>query len=213
MDLDAYRPGVLLDLDGTLVDSVYLHVVAWSDAFAARGYDVPMWRIHAGIGMGGSRLVPWVLGRHVDDADDISDDHRRRFLDRADQLRATRGATELLDDLERREVAFQIATSAEAEVREALLAGLGRTDLPSADADDVNSSKPAPDLLLSTCADLGVEPADATLVGDSPWDAEAARRVGVRTIAVRCGGFGDDRLRAGGADAVVDDPGSLVGRL
>lgn len=213
MDLDTYRPGVLLDLDGTLVDSVYQHVIAWSEAFAARGYEVPAWRIHAGIGMGGSRLVPWVLGRHVDDTDDISDDHRRRFLDQADQLRATHGATELIGDLERREVAFQIATSAEAEVREALLGALGRTDLSSADADDVGSSKPAPDLLLATCADLAVEPADATLVGDSPWDAEAARRVGIRTIAVRCGGFGDDRLRSAGADDVVDDPGALVGRL
>lgn len=213
MDTDAYQPGVLLDLDGTLVDSVFEHVVTWGEAFRTRGYDVPLWRIHAGIGMGGSRLVPWVLGRHVEDADELSDDHRLRFLDRAHELRPTRGAVELLDDLEHRKVPFQIATSAEADVREALLDALGRTDLPSADADDVGSSKPAPDLLLATCADLGIEPAHATLVGDSPWDAEAARRVGIRTIAVRCGGFGDGRLLAAGADAVVDDPGALVGRL
>lgn len=213
MDPDAYKPGVLLDLDGTLVDSVYQHVVAWSEALAGHGYEVPAWRIHAGIGMGGSRLVPWLLGRHVDDADELSDDHRRRFLDHAEQLRPTRGAPALVDDLERREIAFRIATSAESEVREVLLAALGRKDLPSADADDVGSSKPAPDLLLATCTDLGVEPEDATLVGDSPWDAEAARRVGIRTIAVRCGGFGDDRLLFAGAEDVVDDPGALVGRL
>lgn len=213
MDFDAYKPAVLLDLDGTLVDSVYQHVVAWSEAFQAHGYEVPLWRIHAAIGMGGKRLVPWLLRGHVDDTEELSDDHRRRFLDRAEQLRATRGAAALVDDLERREVAFQIATSAEADVRDALLETLGRTDLASADADDVGSSKPAPDLLLATCADLGVEPEDATLVGDSAWDAEAARRVGIRTIAVRCGGFGDDHLLSAGADAVVDDPGALIGRL
>lgn len=213
MDSTHYAPAVLIDLDGTLVDSVFVHVVAWAEAFAARGYDVPQWRIHAGIGMGGKRLVPWLLGRHVDDADDIADDHRRRFLDRAEQLRATRGAGELLDDLERREVAYQVATSAEAEVREALLTTLGRKDLPTADADDVGSPKPAPDLLLAACAQLGAEPTQATLVGDSPWDAEAATKVGIRCLAVRCGGFGDDRLQHGGAFAVVDDPGALVGRL
>lgn len=213
MKPNEYAPTVLLDLDGTLIDSVFQHVVAWSDAFKARGYEVAQWRIHMGIGMGGSRLVPWLLGRHVPDAEDLSDDHRRRFLDRADQLSATAGARELLDDLERREVAYLVATSAEAEVRAALLAALGREDLRTADADDVGSSKPAPDLLLTACAELGADPAHATLVGDSPWDAEAARRVGLRTIAVRCGGFGDGRLLSAGADAVVDDPGSLVGRL
>ncbi|HVM00294.1 MAG TPA: HAD family hydrolase [Egibacteraceae bacterium] len=213
MDYDAYRPGVLLDLDGTLVDSVYQHVVAWSEAFQARGYEVALWRIHAAIGMGGKVLVPWLLGRHVDDAEELSDDHRRRFLDRAEELRPTRGAAALVDDLERRKVSFRIATSAESDVREALLDALGRSDLASADADDVGAAKPAPDLLLATCAELDVEPEDATLVGDSPWDAEAARRVGIRTLAVRCGGFGDDRLLSAGADAVVDDPQELLGRL
>lgn len=208
-----FVPVVLLDLDGSLVDSVYEHVIAWAEAFRVRGYEVPAWRIHAGIGMGGSRLVPWVLGRHVDDADEIADDHRRRFLDHADGLRPTRGALTLLDDLERRGVRYIIATSAEAEVRKALLEVLGRDDLPAVDADAVSSSKPAPDLLLATCAELGADPGEATLVGDSPWDAEAAHRIGIRTIGLRCGGFSDHQLLAAGAHAVADDPGSLVGRL
>lgn len=208
-----YEPGLLLDLDGTLVDSVYHHVIAWDEAFHEAGYDVPLWRVHAAIGMGGHQLVVWVLGEHVPETAEIADEHRRRFLERADELRATRGARELLDDLERRKVAFRIATSAESDVGEALVAALGRRGLPTVDASNVQSAKPAPDLLLAACRQLDVDPLQATLVGDSPWDAEAASKIGMRTIAVRTGGFGDDRLLAGGAVSVVDDPRELLGRL
>ncbi|MFA9444599.1 HAD family hydrolase [Egicoccus sp. AB-alg6-2] len=205
--------GVLLDLDGTLVDSVYQHVVAWHEAFAAAGYDVPQWRIHAGIGMGSDRIVPWLLGRHVDDADDLADDHKRRFLDRVDTLRRTDGALDLLDDLEQRGVPFIISTSAGTDERKALLAVLGREDLPFTDADGVESSKPAPDLLLASCTEAGIDPAQAIMIGDAPWDALAAGRAGIDAIAVRCGGFGDDDLRAAGAKRVVDAPRDLVGQL
>jgi HAD superfamily hydrolase (TIGR01509 family) len=208
-----YEPAVLLDLDGTLVDSVYHHVLAWAEAFGAAGHQVALWKIHAAIGMGGQRLVPWLLGRHVDEADDLRDEHQRRFLERNDSLRAARGALELVDDLERRGVRFQIATSAEAEIGEALLDTLGRRDLPTADASDVGSPKPAPDLLLASCRELGAEPTQTTLVGDSPWDAEAAVKIGMRCVGVRTGGFSDERMVTGGAATVVDAPGDLVGRL
>ena len=211
--MPTYRPAVLLDLDGTLVDSVFHHVVAWSEALRAGGHEVPLWRIHEGIGMGSDRLLPWLLGRHVDDAGELSSAHKQRFLDRADTLQATPGAAGLLDDLERREVPFIIATSAEPEIRDVLLKVLGRTDLPFSDAGDVDSPKPAPDLLLASAAEVGVDPEQATLIGDSPWDAEAADRIGMRCICVRTGGFGDDRLLDGGAAAVVDDPRALIGRL
>jgi HAD superfamily hydrolase (TIGR01509 family) len=211
--MDAYRPAVLLDLDGTLVDSVYAHVVAWDRALAEAGHEVPLWRIHGAIGMGSDRLLPWLLGRHTDDADELSAAHTKRFLDHAARLRPTPGALDLLDDLERREVPFRIATSAGADERRALLDALGRDDLPSADADEVEAPKPAPDLLLATCAQLHADPAHTTLVGDSPWDAEAADQVGMRTIAVRCGGFADQVLLGAGAVDVVDDPRALVGRL
>jgi HAD superfamily hydrolase (TIGR01509 family) len=204
---------VLLDLDGTLVDSVFHHVVAWSGALHAGGYDVPLWRIHEGIGMGSQRLVPWLLGGHVPEASELSDDHERRFLAYADDLRATPGARELLEDLQIRKVPFVIATSATTRVREALLAALGCGDLETTDADDVDSPKPAPDLLLQACASLDVRPADALLVGDSPWDADAAQRVGVRTLAVRCGGFSEAMLLRAGAYDVVEDPRALIGRL
>ncbi len=206
---------VLLDLDGTLVDSVYQHVVSWHAALQAAGeHGIPQWRIHAGIGMGSDRLLPWLLGRHADAAAAISDDHTRRFLALAeDDLRPTRGALALLDDLETREVPHLVATSAGADEREALLEALGRPALPTTDADDVASSKPAPDLLVAGCAQLDVDPRDVTVVGDAPWDIEAAQRIGARAIGVRTGGFSVAVLRAAGAVDVVDAPGDLVGRL
>ena len=204
---------VLLDLDGTLVDSVYLHVVAWHDALRAAGHLVPMARIHAGIGMGSDRLVPWLLGRQIDGADAISNDHTARFLERADDLVATPGARELLEDLEAREVPFVVATSAGSEERDALLAALGGEVVPLTDSDDVGSSKPAPDLLVSACYQLSIDPGLFTMVGDAPWDALAAERLHMHAVAVRCGGFGDALLREHGAARIVDAPRDLIGTL
>jgi HAD superfamily hydrolase (TIGR01509 family) len=204
---------ILLDLDGTLVDSVFHHVLAWGEALHAHGYDVPLWRIHDGIGMGSQRLVPWLLGGHVPEARALSDDHERRFLEHADDLRPTSGARELIEDLHIRKVPFIVATSATTRVREALLVALDCGDLEATDADNVDAPKPAPDLLLQACATLDVRPSNAMLVGDSPWDAHAAGRVGMRMLGVRCGGFSGEALRHAGAFDVVDDPRGLIGRL
>lgn len=210
---DLPTTAVLLDLDGTLVDSVYLHVVAWHDALRAAGHVIPMTRIHAGIGLGSDRLVPWLVGDHLDDASDIADDHKARFLTRAEDLTATPGARELLEDLETREVPFIVATSAGTEERDAMLAAIGREDLPIMDADDVPSSKPAPDLLIAACDELDTDPELITMVGDAPWDALAASRIGVHAVAVRCGGFSDETLAHAGADRIVDAPRDLIGTL
>ncbi len=207
------EPAVALDLDGTLVDSVYQHVIAWDQALTAAGYAVPLWRIHSGIGMGSERIVPWLLGRQVPDLEELKEAHEKRFEALADGLRATDGALDLLDDLEARGVDYTIATSASGPTREILLKALGRQDLPGTDADDVDSPKPAPDLLLAACAELERDPSVVTLVGDSPWDAEAASRVGMRFIGVRCGGFGTAQLTAAGAYDVVHSPRDLIGRL
>jgi HAD superfamily hydrolase (TIGR01509 family) len=206
-------PGVLIDLDGTLVDSVYQHVVAWHEAFRAAGYDVPQTRIHAGIGMGSDRLVPWLLGGHVDDAEEVTEDHKRRFLDRVEALRPTTGARELLEDLEQRGVGFVIATSAGSEERKALLEVLGREDLPVTDSDGVESSKPAPDLLQVSCEHAGFTPERSLMVGDAPWDALAAVAIGMEAVAVRCGGFSDTVLREAGARRISEDPQGLIGQL
>jgi HAD superfamily hydrolase (TIGR01509 family) len=206
-------PATLLDLDGTLVDSVPHHVVAWQAALAAAGYRVPTTHIHAGIGMGGDRLLPWLLGGHVDDADELRADHARRFLATADTLQATPGASALLADLRVREVPFVVATSAGGDTRQALLDVLGEPDLPMAGAGDDGASKPSPDLLLTACEMIDADPASAVLVGDAPWDSRAAARAGMRSIAVRCGGFSDATLRGAGAGQIVDAPRDLLGQL
>ena len=204
---------VLLDLDGTLIDSVFHHVIAWDASLRRHGYEVPQWRIHAGLGMGSKRLVPWLLGGHVEDAEAVIAAHGELFSRRVADLAPTPGACALLEDLDRRGVPHLIATSARADMRRRLLEKLGRSDLPALDAEAIEHSKPAPDLLLEGCRQLGVDPQRATMVGDAPWDAEAARRIGMRCLAVRCGGFGDGALLAAGATAVVDDPRALIGRL
>lgn len=206
---------VVLDLDGTLVDSVHHHVTAWHRALVAEGLDVPMVRIHAGIGMGGDRLVPWMLGGEVDDdvADRISSRHGELFRSVGDDLRPTPGARALLADLDARGIAYVVATSANADDRRVLLDALGRQDVEVVDSDDVATSKPAPDLLLSACAHLGVAPTDAVMVGDSPWDAHAAGRVSMPCVLVRSGGFGDAPLREGAPTRIVDAPRDLVAQL
>ena len=204
--------GVLLDLDGTLVDSLYLHVVAWHEALHEAGHQVPMVRIHHGIGMGSDRLLPYLIG-HTEDADQIAERHTEKFLDGADSLEATIGATALIEDLEAREIPFVVATSAGGPEREALLEALGRTDLPIVGSDDVTSSKPAPDMLLAARDELGSNPKHVVMVGDAPWDARAALRAGMEAVAVRCGGFCDETLAAAGADRIVDNPQDLVGTL
>jgi HAD superfamily hydrolase (TIGR01509 family) len=164
-------------------------------------------------GMGGDRLVPWLLGRQPDDVDVLKDAHSERFEARAETPRATDGALELIEDLRVRGIDYRIATSSGGSTREILLGALDRKDLPNVEADQVGSLKPAPDLLLAACDELNRPRSAVTLVGDSPWDAEAARRVGIRIIAVRCGDFGEGDLRAAGAVDVADSPADAHGRL
>jgi HAD superfamily hydrolase (TIGR01509 family) len=204
--------GVLLDLDGTLVDSVYQHVLAWYEAFHRYGLHVQAARIHAGIGLGSDRLVPWLVGE-VDDPQALSEAHLARFLELADELTPTPGARELLEDLERRDVPYVIATSSGTRTRQALLSALGREDLRVVDASDVTSSKPAPDLLASAAAELSLPPERLSMVGDAPWDARSARRLGMEAIGVRTGGFSEQVLREAGATWVVATPRELIGTL
>ncbi len=207
------RFGVVLDLDGTLVDSVYHHVLAWDRALTDHGHHVPLDRIHRGIGLGGSRLVTWLLGGAPDGLDAITDTHEELFLEQRHRLRPTVGATALLEDLERRDVPTVIATSAQTAIREALLDALGDPQLPATDADAVDDAKPAADLLVEACRQIEIEPEHVVLVGDSPWDVAAARRVGMQMIAVRTGGFGDSALTARGPATVVDTPVDLIATL
>jgi HAD superfamily hydrolase (TIGR01509 family) len=215
--MSEYRTGVVLDLDGTLVDSVHHHVLAWDQVLRGAGLEAPLWRVHRAIGMGGDRLLPWVLGRSAADLGDLIDElksrHEEAFLARADAVRPTPGGPDLIDDLTARGVPFVVATSASGAMVDVLLGVLGRKDFDLTHGDEVDTSKPGPDSVLAACEQLGVEPVAATMVGDSPWDAEAATRIGARAIGVRCGGFGATELTDAGAMLVVDDPRALLGRL
>lgn len=207
------RLGVVLDLDGTLVDSVYHHVLVWDQVLVEHGYEVPLENIHQGIGIGGSRLIAWLLGGAPPDLGQLTEEHDERFVELRDRLRPTVGALGLLADLERRGVPTAIATSAGSTVRAALLETLGDPQLPTTDSDAIDDSKPAADLLLAACEQIDIEPANAVLVGDSPWDVAAARRVGMQMIAVRTGGFGDAALTERGPTTIVDAPADLIATL
>jgi HAD superfamily hydrolase (TIGR01509 family) len=209
----AMRLGVVLDLDGTLVDSVYHHVLAWDRALSARGHAVPLRRIHAGIGMGSKRLISWLLSTAPDDVNALADEHTQLFLEQRKWLRPTPGALELLADLKRRDVPMVVATSASEEETAALIAALGNPDMTTTHADAVDDAKPAADLLLAASEQIGIEPRQAVLVGDSPWDVAAAARIAMQSISVRTGGFSDAALHARGPTAIVDDPAELIGTL
>lgn len=208
-------PPVVLDLDGTLVDSVPLHVVTWQAAFAEEGVDAPSVAIHDAIGMGATRLVRAVLGRVPDEELEkrLVTKHKDRFLDAADRLQPTPGAVELLEDLVSRKVPHVVATSAGTEERRALLATIGDPDVRVTDADQVESSKPAPEPIRVALEDVTGRPDDAVMIGDSPWDGHAARAAGIRFIGVRSGGFHEAALREAGAALVRPHPRDLVGLL
>lgn len=208
----------VVDVDGTLVDTVYHHTVAWSRAFAAHGCIVPLWRIHRAVGMGGDQLVPAVAGQEFEDAhgDDARAAWKREFDPMLPELRSFGGARELLMTLSDEGLTVVLASSGAPEHVEAYLdlfdgAGLSSHQLTR---DDVDRTKPEPDLI-----GVAVERAGGTaalVVGDSPWDVHASAAAGHPAYAVRTGGFGEDELREAGAVDVfasLDDLRTAVPRL
>jgi HAD superfamily hydrolase (TIGR01549 family) len=204
------RHGVLFDLDGTLVDSVYQHVRVWHDVLLERGWDIPQWKVHRGIGLPSDRLLSYLLGSRPDSAPDLIAAHDRRFLEISSTLKATDGAEVLLDELEELGVPFCAVTSAGTETRDALFKALSRT-LPVCAPN--KGEKPNAEPLLAAAAELGLEPDQLTMIGDAIWDGEAARRCGTHFIGLRCGGTCDSLLRQAGALWVEDAPRDLMGRL
>jgi phosphoglycolate phosphatase-like HAD superfamily hydrolase len=206
---------VVLDVDGTLVDSVYQHVRAWAGAFATVGVDVPQWRLHRCIGMGGDRLVTEVAGRAVEEAhgDRVRALHDSAFDEAIPGVRALPGARELMVELRRRGFNVVIASSGAPEQTARLLTLVDGDDIAHArtTSEDADESKPAPDLI-----DVAVERADgrhALVVGDAVWDVYAAKERGRPSIGLLCGGFAEDELRAAGAAFVYDDPQDLLDSL
>ena len=206
---------VVLDVDGTLVDSNYHHTIAWWQSFREQGRQVPAWRIHRAIGMGGDRLVAAVAGDEAEDeiGDDVRDGWERHYDARLDDIVPLPGAEALLADLDDRGFRVALASSGiprhTAHAQEVLGAD-GRVGTTTT-SEDAEESKPAPELL-----EVALDRIDAThavLVGDSVWDVRSATNAGLPVIAVRCGGFGRAELEDEGAAVVLEDIDELRARL
>ncbi|NUS91641.1 MAG: HAD family hydrolase [Nocardia sp.] len=207
---------VLFDIDGTLVDSNYLHVHAWVRAFRDIGAEVDSWRVHRSIGMDGALLVHTLLPDTDDDSRERAKDlHLRYYLDARDLLRPITGARQLLARIAAAGPTVVLATSAPEDELAVLRAVLDAADVVSAQtsSSDVETAKPRPDIVRVALDRAGTEAAAAVFVGDTVWDAEAARRAGVRFIGVRSGGIATAPLYDAGAVAVYDDPADLLSRF
>ena len=207
---------VVLDIDGTLVDSSYHHTVAWSRAFRSVGHDVPSWRIHRAIGMGGDRLVAAVGGQAVEDevGDAVRAAWEKEYDAMLDEPVAFAGAAGLLADLRGRGLRVVLASSAiprHAERSIELLGTAREHAQATTTSEDAEESKPDPELLEAAIA--RVDGSSSIVVGDSVWDVEAAHRLGIPAVAVLSGGFGEGELRAAGAAWVFDDVSELRERL
>jgi len=207
------RRAVLLDVDGTLVDSNYLHIDAWQRAFAEVGRPVPAWRVHRALGMDSTLLLAELAGDDADELGDrLSELHLEHYLAQQDRLRPVEGALDTLAAFADDGLVVVLATSApepELAVLRRVLDAEDRLDIVTS-ADDVDAAKPDPGIVQVALDRAGVDAGDAVFVGDSRWDAVAAVRAGVRMVGVRSGGIGADELRGAGAAAVVDDVGALV---
>ena len=204
---------VLFDIDGTLTDTNYLHVRAWRQAFVDAGCDeVASWRIHRMIGAGSGVLLSSLVG---EERDDVKDGWRRAFDRLKPEIRPFPHAADLLRAVADRGVTVVLATSSEPDDVEALVdaIGAGAAIASVTDAGDVDEAKPSPEVFEAALAEAGCSAADALVVGDSVWDVEAASKAGLRTVGVRCGGTGDDALRAAGVVALYDDPAALLEAL
>ncbi len=212
-------PALLFDLDGTLVDSVYQHVLAWQDALRESGIELSVWRIHRRIGMSGGLFLNALFretGRKLTghQAQKLSRHHGEVFSRLAGQIRPLPGARELIAFLSERKVPWAIATSGRLQSAQPLLNMLAvPRSVPVITRDMVKHAKPDPDLFEMAAERLGVSMGQSFVVGDSVWDLLAARRGGALGIGVLSGGYGLDELQAAGAYRVYQDPADLLGRL
>jgi len=206
---------VLLDIDGTLLDSVYHHTVAWVRAFASHGHRVPAHRVHRHIGMGGDKLVPAVAGDDLERVlgDDVRTAWEKEYDAMLEEPALLPGARELLDGLRERGLTVVLASSSiprHARRAMELLDAERRSDA-TATAEDAEESKPDPELLETVIE--RVEASSSVLVGDSVWDVVAARRAGISTIGLLSGGYSEAELREAGAAWVFEDPADLLRSL
>jgi HAD superfamily hydrolase (TIGR01509 family) len=208
----APRPAALLDVDGTLVDSNDAHARAWVEVLAEDGYEVPFAQVRRLIGKGGDKLVPEVTGRHDEEwTKQLGERRQRIFFDRhLASIEPFPRVRELLECMKASGLALVIATSANEEELERLLDIAGVADLldEQATKDDAKRSKPDPDIIGAALKRAGVDASRALMLGDTPYDVEAAQRAGVGTVALESGGWHQPDL--GGAVAIYRDAAALL---
>jgi HAD superfamily hydrolase (TIGR01549 family) len=207
----------LFDLDGTLVDSVYEHVLAWRDALDQEGIELSVWRIHRKIGMSGGLFTNMLLR---ETGLDISEErvqrlrraHAAAYTKRAAKIPPLPGARELLAYLTEAGIPWAIATSGRMETAGPVIANLGvdLNKVPVVTRDQVKYAKPDPDLFLAAAEKLGVDIEHSCVVGDSIWDMLAARRARALGIGLLSGGYGEDELVRSSAYRVYEDPADLL---
>lgn len=210
------RSAVLFDIDGTLVDSNYLHVHAWYRAFSDVAISVEAWRIHRSIGMDGSTLLSSLAGNADEDTRSrLKDLHSRYYKETVPMLRRLPGARELLQAVDGLGLQIVLATSAPEDELEILREVLESDDLVAAvtSAEDVDTAKPQPDIVEVAMKRAGVDADHAVFVGDAVWDVEACNRAGVQAIAVLSGGVSRGELENAGAQAVFENARELCEQL
>ncbi|HTT93535.1 MAG TPA: HAD family hydrolase [Solirubrobacterales bacterium] len=196
---------IVLDVDGTLVDTNYQHAIAWHRAFRDHGYRVAIWEIHRHIGMGGDQLVGSLVGEEAEnaDGDELRDAHSQAYGKLIGEVEAMEGASELIADLDRAGATVILASSAEREEldRYVELLGAGERIGGATSSADAERTKPHPELVQTALDKFGAD-GPALMVGDSTWDVKAAAAAGVPTLALLTGGFAAAELREAGAAEV-----------
>jgi HAD superfamily hydrolase (TIGR01509 family) len=207
----------ILDIDGTLVDTNYHHTIAWARALQRFDIDVALWRIHRHIGMGGDQVVTSLCGQEVEDehGDEIRSAESEEYERLIGEVHPMQGARDLIIALRDRGHSVVLASSAKEDEVDVYLDLLGAREVVDAwtTSADVESTKPAPDLVHAALEKTGDAPTEAVMVGDTPWDVEAASKAGVETITVITGGFSEQELTEAGAVAVFESVSELLERL
>jgi HAD superfamily hydrolase (TIGR01509 family) len=211
------RSGVLFDVDGTLVDTTYLHTVSWWEALRQHDADVPMAEIHRAIGMGSDNLLDHLLGSDRDHSDDemMSSAHDILYGAWWERLRPLPGAPELLRAVAKRGLAVVLASSAKEPELKKLRQVIGADEVITAatSSSDAEQSKPAPDILQAALDQSDVDPHRCVFVGDSVWDVKAAARLDIPCIGLTCGGSSAAELSEAGTVANYDNPAALLAAL
>jgi len=208
-------PAAILDVDGTLVDTNYQHALAWYQAFRQHECHLPIWRIHRHIGMGGDQLVESLAGKEFDEehGDEVRAAEKALYLATIPTVEPLGESRELIEDLKEQGRKVVLASSAKSTEIEHYLDLLDAREIADdwTTSADVEETKPEPDLVVAALEKLGTK--DAVMVGDTPWDVEAARKAGIETVCVLTGGFSRDELEEAGAVAVFESIVELRQRI